>query len=171
MLPVLRSTWTGFAASSHQRFCIWSTRFTVNSPSSRRLQPRLYQARHPAMELVRPIKKQRTAAFVADADSPAVLSEETEAIQDPANVVGTGKEAPARCQLCILLFCLHSQSVIRGPRTPNSVAKTTLQHVFVQKIQSLTSPKAHTARSPSRRVRFVGMLCFACGQASDMDFF
>ena len=49
------------------------------------------------MELVRPIKKQRTAAFVADADSPAVLSEEINSVQDPATVVSTsGAESPAR---------------------------------------------------------------------------
>lgn len=43
------------------------------------------------MELVvRPVKKQRTAAFVADADSPAVLSEESnESIQDSTVAVGT----------------------------------------------------------------------------------
>lgn len=49
------------------------------------------------MELVRPIKQQRIAAFVPDADSPAVLSEETESIQKPAKVVSTsGTESPAR---------------------------------------------------------------------------
>lgn len=49
------------------------------------------------MELVRPLKKQRTAASVADADSPAVLSEETESVQDPAIVVSTsGAESSAR---------------------------------------------------------------------------
>ena len=42
------------------------------------------------MELVRPVKKQCTAAFGAGADSPAVLSEETtETVQDTAVAAST----------------------------------------------------------------------------------
>ncbi|KAL3132795.1 hypothetical protein ABBQ38_006722 [Trebouxia sp. C0009 RCD-2024] len=45
------------------------------------------------MELVRPVKKQRTAAFVADSDSPAVLSEETtESVQDTPVAASTAVE-------------------------------------------------------------------------------
>ena len=105
MQTVLRFTWTGLAASFRQHSCICSTRVSVSSLSYRRLQSRLYQPRHPAMELVRPMKKQRTAAFVADADSPAVLSEETVSVQDPANIVSTsGEQSPAR-QSAASAFC------------------------------------------------------------------
>lgn len=49
------------------------------------------------MELARPVKKQRTAASAADADSHVMLSEETELVQDPANNVSTvSAEPPAR---------------------------------------------------------------------------
>ena len=49
------------------------------------------------MELVRPVKRQRTAVFVADADSPAVLPEDIESVRDPAEIVSTsGKDSPAR---------------------------------------------------------------------------
>lgn len=49
------------------------------------------------MEVARPVKKQRTAASAADADSQVMLSEEPELVQDPANVVSTvSAEPPAR---------------------------------------------------------------------------
>lgn len=45
------------------------------------------------MELVRPVKKQRIAAFVADSDGPAVLSEETiESVQDTPVAASTAVE-------------------------------------------------------------------------------
>ena len=136
MQPVLRSTWNGLAASFRNPTCVCRTRFCVSSASYRRLQSRLYHPNHPAMELVRPVKKQHTAAFVADADSPAVLSEDTnESVQDPAVAVSTANaESPARystasAALFMVLLGL-SGCLVGGPENIH-VSMTTLHNVHI----------------------------------------